>query len=212
MREFLATVLTFPTLPWSVLFTCATLYWLLVAIGVMDAEFGADLPADGGEVAAASGMLARLGLSGVPLMLLLALASFWGWITSYFVQLYLLPLLPAALLWPGKIATAVLAIVPAVFVSSLMLRPLRLWLARLRPANRAPLPGRVGTVISPHVDADNGQAEFDDGGAGLIFQVRARPPETFRRGDRVVLLEYRASDHTWRVTAESRLHPDRSGG
>lgn len=210
MNEFLATVLTFPTLPWSVLFAFATLYWLLVALGVLDAEFGADLPAEGAEVAVASGMLARLGLSGVPLMLVVVLASFWGWITSYFIQLFLLPLLPAALLLPGKIGTALLAALPALLITALMLRPLRIALARLRPANRAPLQGKVGTVISPLVDAENGQAEFADGGAGLIFQVRAKPPETFRRGERVVLLDYRASDHTWRVTAASRLYPEKS--
>ncbi|RMH91145.1 DUF1449 family protein [Lysobacter pythonis] len=203
MNAFLQTTLTFPTVLWSVLFAFCAIYWLLAAFGILDLDFGDAEPPDS---TAATGVLARFGLGGVPLMVALALVTFFGWIISYFVQLLLLGQLSGALRLAGGIVTAVLALAPAVLASSLLLRPLRKFIARLRPAVPPSLLGRVGTVTTPRVDEKDGMAKFDDGGAGLRLQVRARAPDTFKRGDRVVLLEYRDADNTWRVISEARFN------
>lgn len=207
MTTFLQTVLTFPTVIWSVLFAFCIVYWLMAATGILDIDFAdgmidGDLP----DSTAATGMLARFGLGGVPVMLALLLVAFFGWIVSYFVQLLVLDLLPAPLRLVGGIATTTLALLPAVFASSILLRPLRKLIVKLRPPAPVSLLGRVGTVTTPLVDDKDGMAEFDDGGAGLRLQVRANPPDTFQRGDRVVLLEYRETDNSWRVISEARFN------
>ena len=79
-------------------------------------------------------------------------------------------------------------------------------IVKLRPPVPPSLLGRVGTVISPEVDARQGRAEFADGGAGLILQVRAAPPGGFGRGDRVVLLEHDAAANTYLVISESQFN------
>ena len=61
-------------------------------------------------------------------------------------------------------------------------------------------------MISPYADADTGRAQFDDGGAGLILQVRTLPGERLARGDRVVLIEHLESDNTYRVMSETAFH------
>ena len=54
-----------------------------------------------------------------------------------------------------------------------------------------------------------GQAEVDDGGAGLILQVRA-DPGVFRRGDRVVLVDYLAAQNAYRVIPDGAAASSRA--
>lgn len=204
MNAFLHTALSFPTLPWSVLFTVAVLYWLVAALGVFDLDAGME-----GEspLADAGGMLTRLGLRGVPLMLIVLVIAFFAWISTYFFQLYLLdPLFSGTLRTLLGSAAMLLAAIPGLLMASLLLRPLRRFMLKLTPATPPSLLGKVGTVTTAQVDAEHGMASFEDGGAGLLLQVRAHPPDVYPRGERVVLLEYREADNSWRVISESKFN------
>jgi hypothetical protein len=209
MTEFLQTALSFPTLPYSILLAFCVIYWLLAATGLVDIDgldglLGGD--GDSSHGSDGAGMLARLGLGGVPLMLMLTILAFFGWMTCYFVQLLVLQHLPGPLRLLGGIATLVGALVPGVLITSLLLRPLRKLIVKLRPPELPSVLGRVGTVISPEVDSNQGRAEVADGGAGLILQVRAAAPTTFARGDRVVVLEHDAAANTYLVISESQFN------
>ena len=209
MTEFLQTALSFPTLLYSILLAFCAIYWLLAATGLVDIDgldglLGGD--GDSSHGSDSAGMLARLGLGGVPLMLMLAILAFFGWMACYFVQLLVLQHLPGPLRLLGGIATLVGALVPGVLITSLLLRPLRKLIVKLRPPELPSVLGRVGTVISPEVDASQGRAEVADGGAGLILQVRTTPPATFARGDRVVVLEHDATANTYLVISESQFN------
>lgn len=209
MTEFLNTVLTFPTLVYSVLLAFCTVYWLLAATGIVDFDaVDGWLTTDGdtAEPNVAAGMVARLGLSGVPMMLVLTVLSFFGWLITYFVHLFLLQHLPDGLRWIGGAGTLIVTLLPGALVTSLLLRPLAAVIARLRPPVPPSVLGRAGAVISPYADADTGRAQFDDGGAGLILQVRTLPGERLARGDRVVLIEHLESDNTYRVMSETAFH------
>lgn len=209
MAEFLQTVLTFPTLPYSILLAFCVIYWLLAATGLVDIDALDGLPGGDGDSSHGSdsaGMLARLGLGGVPIMVVLALLSLFGWLSSYFVQLLVLQHLPGPLRLLGGIAIFVGALVPGILITSLLLRPLRRLIVKLRPPELPSVLGRVGTVISPEVDATQGRAEVADGGAGLILQVRTTTPTTFARGDRVVVLEHDATANTYLVISESQFN------
>ena len=209
MTEFLQTALTFPTLLYSILLAFCAIYWLLASTGLVDIDaldglLGGD--GDSHHASDSAGLLARLGLGGVPIMIVLTVLSFFGWLATYFVHLFLLQHLPAPLRLIGGIATLVGALAPGVFITSLLLRPVRKLMVKLRPPVAPSLLGRAGTVISPEVDGKHGRAEFADGGAGLILQVRVAPPTTFRRGDRVVLLEHDATANTYLVISESQFN------
>ena len=106
MTEFLNTVLTFPTLVYSVLLAFCMVYWLLAATGIVDFDaVDGWLTTDGdtAEPNVVAGMVARLGLSGVPMMLVLTVLSFFGWLITYFVHLFLLQHLPDGLRWIGSL-------------------------------------------------------------------------------------------------------------
>jgi len=218
MNEFLQVALTFPTLAYSILLAFCVVYWLLAATGLFEADaidgmfdidgadgvFSAD--GDGADGVETAGILARLGLAGVPLMLVLAVLAFFGWLCTYFVHLLLLQHLPDGLRWILGAVTVVAALVPGVLAASLLLRPVSRLIARLRPPPPAAILGKAGTVISPRVDQDDGRAEFDDGGAGLILQVRAAPGDAFARGDRVVLLSHDEQANTYVVMSETQFN------
>jgi len=99
----------------------------------------------------------------------------------------------------------VAAVLPGMVLTSLLLRPVARLIMKLRPPVAPSILGKAGHVISPVVTEREGRAEFDDGGAGLILQVRASPGSTFNRGDRVVLLSFDEQAHSYAVIAESEF-------
>lgn len=234
MIDFLQTCLTFPTLIYSILLAFCVVYWLLAATGLFDVDaldgllaghgnaghgdFGhmhvghghaghADAThGHSGDSSTNAGMLARLGLSGVPIMIVLTVLFFIGWVITYFVHLLVLSHLPDSMRILVGSATLLGALIPGVLATSLILRPVAKLMAKLQPVAAASILGRVGTVISPMVDANGGRAAFDDGGAGLILQVRAPPGITFARGDRVVLLSHDAQANTHAVISETEFN------
>lgn len=228
MTEFLQTSLTFPTVIWSVVFAVCLLFWLLAAAGLaghdhahLDGGSDAGSVGDGGTVEAAhahhthpdhasetaqtAGMLSRLGLGGVPLTLVLTLLSFWGWATTYFVQLFVLSRLPgAARLLPGLLVMLG-ALIPALLLTNLLVRPLRPVFRKLGGAAPRSVVGMSGTVTTPIADPRSGMAAVEDGGAGLLLQIRTQG-ETLQRGERVVLLSYLPAEHAYLVTSELRFN------
>ena len=218
MTEFLTTALTFPTLLYSILLAFCVVYWLLAATGLVDSDtiHGLLHHHDGldgmhthhhHETATDStGMIARLGLSGVPFMLILSVLAFFGWLITYFAQLLFLQFLPDPLRMLVGIGVLVAALLPGLLLTSLLLRPVARLIMKLRPPVPPSVLGKAGNVISPQVTEREGRAEFDDGGAGLILQVRTLPGERLGRGDRVVLIEHLESDNTYRVMSETAFH------
>ena len=218
MTEFLTTALTFPPLLYSILLAFCVVYWLLAATGLVDSDtiHGLLHHHDGldgmhthhhhHETATDStGMIARLGLSGVPFMLILSVLAFFGWLITYFAQLLFLQFLPDPLRMLVGIGVLVAALLPGLLLTSLLLRPVALLIMKLRPPVPPSVLGKAGNVISPQVTEREGRAEFDDGGAGLILQVRAPPGVTFNRGERVVLLSFDEQRDSYAVIAESEF-------
>ena len=204
MIEFLNASLSFPTVLWSMALALSVIYWALAATGLLeidsidgliDADVG-DL-IDGHHAAHSShsghadtaGILTRWGLSGVPFMVMFTLLSLIGWMLSFYIQLWVLNPLPTLLGWVLGVVVFAATMAASIIATSWILRPIRRWLAKnLVPPHEVSLLGKVGTVISPTVTSTDGRAEFADGGAGLIFQVRSINGETYKRGDQVVIL------------------------
>ncbi|QDA57278.1 DUF1449 family protein [Thermomonas aquatica] len=217
MTEFYTTALTFPTLLYSILLAFCVVYWLLAATGLVDNDtiHGLLHHHDGLDgihthhhhdgAADNAGMIARLGLSGVPFMLILSVLVFFGWLITYFAQLLVLQYLPDSLRVLAGIGVLVAALLPGLVLTSLLLRPVARLIMKLRPPVPPSVLGKAGNVISPQVTETEGRAEFADGGAGLILQVRAPPGTTFHRGDRVVLLSFDEQSHAYAVIAESEF-------
>lgn len=208
MNEFLTIILTFPTVIYSVLLAICVIYWMLAATGLFDLDtvngwLGSD--GDSIEPSSVAGMLAKMGLAGIPLTLVLTILALFGWIVCFLAHRYMLPLVPPGLRWLAGAGIAIAALIPGVLATSVTLRPLAKLAARLRPPVPPSVLGRIGRVISPLVDEHNGRAHFDDGGAGLILQVRSLPDQNFQRGDQIVLIEHLEAANVYRIISRTEF-------
>ncbi|MDX2019572.1 MAG: hypothetical protein SF187_04975 [Deltaproteobacteria bacterium] len=225
LMTLFAASLVYPTVLWTVALGFVILYWLLVAGGALDVDgmhgatdasahaadavfHAAHAAADGAHAAAtavggdthhvhisdAAGLLGKLGLRQVPLTVLgtaLVLLNFWG---CYFAIKVTgaLPLLRGSLLM-------VVVFVLSLPIAGLLCRPLRPLFKVHEAPTRAQVIGKMGVISTGKVDARFGQAKVDDGGAGLIVEVRAATGNGLARGDRVVLVSWNAELHAYEV-------------
>jgi hypothetical protein len=90
-------------------------------------------------------------------------------------------------------------------LTAVLCRPLRRLFRKLEAPLARSLLGQVATVRSGTVSPRFGEADLDDQGAGLILRIRAEESAGFRRGDRVVLLEYLEGEHAYRVLGEDEF-------
>ncbi|MGO1003348.1 hypothetical protein [Lysobacter sp. CA196] len=232
MIEFLQIVFSFPTAFYSVLLGVVVGYWLLSALGLVGMDvadglfghghFGGDAhghgPAHGhtlGDQSLADGAhhhqsvfdpLMRLGLGGIPVTVVLSVLVATAWALTYLADLYLLRLLPGgSLRFIADLVALVVAFVLAIPVAAFALRPVRRLLRKMQPEPPRPLLGQTAVIRSPAVTRVTGTAAIEDGGAGLILQIRDEGGERFKRGDRVVLIEYLADQNAYRVVSEDEF-------
>ncbi len=202
MDRFLDIALSFPTLILSVLLLVAVAYWLLGLLGLFDFEV-LDLP-DAGESLEASGALSalmiRFGLGGLPFALIYTAVVFFAWITCYFLVYFWPSALDSSLLriGAGVVLTPLLLFLALPF-AGLALQPFRGLFARVEGRRAEGLLGETVIIRSAQVDERQGTAAYDDGGAGLILQVRAEAGQ-FQRGDAALVVEYLSEDNAYRIT------------
>ena len=154
MAGFLGTALSFPTVLFSFLLLVVVGYWLLVLTGVLD--LGDDLDVDG----VPGGVLAGLGLGGVPATVVFSLLVAVAW----FVSLAGTALLDGLGLGvAARIAVSIGVLLAAVLCAWLVTRLVAVPLSRLFPtgteSSRQAFVGSLCTIRTGRVTADFGQAE-----------------------------------------------------
>jgi len=206
MQEFLDTALGFPTVIFTSMMGVVLLYWVTVMVGALDLDVldpgGAAEGADGAleldadvdvdveaGVGGIAGLLAALKLRYAPVTVTFSVLTLLAWFGSFFGSLYLAPLIPGGA-WIGSLAVLVAALVLALPLTSLLTRPLApLFETRAARSNRD-LVGSVVTIKTGNVDRRFGQAELDDGQAGLLVRVRCDDEDALARGDRALIVDW----------------------
>ena len=216
MDPFYQNILSFPTVLFSALLVLCVLFWLVAILGLLDISF-LDLPqVDGGLDAADSpstpdavaGIILKLGLNGVPITIIITLLSLVGWFICYYVVHFLFFWVPSGVF---RILIGLPVVVGVLYVSALivaqLIRPLRTYFKSLEDSQEVEksILGQTAIVRTSRVDADFGEAVLDNGGAGLILKVRATAGAEFKRGDKVVLLEYVQGNGHFRVVSEDEF-------
>jgi hypothetical protein len=202
MGEFLHIVLSFPTVIFSLLLVAVVGYWLLAATGLFDLDLFGGGDSSGGGPGDVAGPGMRLGFGGVPLSLIGTAVILLGWLLSYVLDDLVLRRLPDNWpRWATATGAALVALALALPLARLALRPLRGFFAQMHAAPLRSFIGEEGVVRSPTVTASQGWATVEDGGAGLVLQVRDAAPERFHRGDRIVLVEYLPDQNAYRIDA-----------
>lgn len=142
---------------------------------------------DGHEAGGLAGLIQALGLGGVPVTVMLSILILVAWIFCVTAMQLLGGGSPGWLV----AAAALLSLTIAVPLTSLLVRPLRRFFVTLPATRHRDLLGKICTVTTLRVDERYGQAEIEDGGAGLLVQVRSNGPVRLARGDRAIIFDYR---------------------
>lgn len=218
MDPFYQNIASFPTIFFTFLLAITLLYWLVAVLGfvdidvldfdIPDADGALDVNPDSGlstpDVLA--GLMLRFGLVGVPVTIIISFISLTGWLVCYYAVHFLLWMVPEGFLrYLAGIPLLIASLYLAVMITSVIIKPLRPLFQKAQQETVKHILGQTAVVRTSRVDNGFGEALLEDGGAGLILNVRAIGNEQFNRGDRVVLLEYIKDQHVYRVVSEKEF-------
>ncbi len=217
MDPFYQNVLSFPTVIFSVLLVFCILFWLVAILGFLDISF-LDIPEPDMEFDvshdmdapstpdAVAGIILKLGLNGVPLTVVISLITLFGWLISYYSINLVRDFLPGGLIYYllGIIILFVAFFLSA-FITAKIIKPFRPLFKNMQEDVEKQVMGQTAVVRTSRVDQKFGEALLEDGGAGLILKVRSTGDNTYKKGDKVVLIEHLKESNTFRVVSEEEF-------
>jgi len=213
MNPFHQTVTSFPTVIYTLLLVICVLYWAvavlgLVEIDVLDMDYDGDIDSfDSAEAQTGlAGLLLKFGLGGVPLTITISILSLFGWLLCYYASYFVSKYLSSTLLnLVASVVIFILATYLSVLVTAQVIKPIRKLFARLNVNETKHILGQIVVVRSSIVDQQRGEAFMNDGGAGLLLNVRTTGDEKFTKGEEVVVIEKLDSSNLYRVIAKSEF-------
>jgi hypothetical protein len=207
MDEFLRALLEPPTVIFTGLMAIVLLFWVIASLGAIDVDFldfdvdldtdvDADVDVDGGG----GGLLETLGFAGLPVSIAGTAVVLFAWIGSYVLNEWVGPNLEETLsAGASRIAVFVAASILSMIAASLALRPVRNALGNYKAVSKHALLGRFCRVTSLRVSADQGQGEIEDGGAGIVAQVRCVHFNQLQLHSRAIVVGYDADEDAFTV-------------
>jgi hypothetical protein len=199
MGEFVAASLAFPAVLFSFLLIVVIGYWLIVLLGMADADT-LDGDSDG-----FADFLAGTGLAGVPVTVVLSLLIALAWFVSLAGTVLLRG---AGLPGPVRVALSVGVLLVALAVAwagtRLVVLPLRRLFASGPAASRTDFVGRLCVIRTGSVGPDFGQAEVTaaDGSAAVI-QVRQTGDARLTAGDHALIYDLDVDGFFWVMPADA---------
>lgn len=185
MQELLAESLRPVNLPFTILLGGVIVYWLLVALGTVgidlgaDADTDADLGSDGGGHGALISIFEFLNLGEVPLTMVLSVYALCLWTFSMIANFY----------WAGESWGRTLIALAAIFVAGAIVT--RYITLPFRPLMRAlnsqgvkhiPVVGRTCQITTTEANSSFGQAQIETKGAPILINVRTMSEAPLPRG------------------------------
>lgn len=200
--SFLDLLTHYPGLLPSIVIGVLLVFWLLTIVGLLDHDsFGPDWI--GGhhhsDVDGLPDMLLALGLDRLPFSIVVSGVGFFWWLLTMLAAALLLPALPLPL-WLGGTLVLIAALVAAVLLASVSLRPLKPVFASSDNVTRETVLGRPCRILTLSVEENFGQAEVVLGnGTHLTVQVCAAAPNRLARGVQAVVLSFDAQRRRYLV-------------
>jgi len=213
VNELVEASLQFPTVVLTIALGIVLVYWVFVLVGALDIDLlgGGDADLDvagaakgigelltGGAKAGAEAVHAGadadldgggwwhgLGLGDVPVTISVSLIAMLGWCSSLLVMHYA----GGAAGWL-RVIVLVGAILVALPIAALLLRPLAPVFAVQEAKSNADYVGHACTITTGSVDDSFGQATVEDGGTVLVIPVRCEQGGKLARGDRALIIEF----------------------
>ena len=202
---FITKISLFPTIIFTALVMFVTLYWIVSLLGMTDMDV-VDIgdAGDMGDMSSTgflSGLLHKFGLYGVPLIVILTLISLIGWPLSYLYTSLLHQYFDSGVFYYlFGTGAFILVLVIAMWLTGLIIAPIRKNIANTPRRNASNNIGKIAIVRTLSVTDIHGEAELNDGGAGLILKIRAdKNSDVLKQGDAVVLVDYINEANVYKV-------------
>lgn len=205
---FITKISLYPTIIFTGLVMFVTLYWVVSLLGMADMD-SVDLGGSGGDADVSTlsstgfftGLMLKFGLYGVPLIVILSLISLIGWLLSYLYTSFLHQYFDSGVLYYlFGTGALIFVLVVSMWLTGIIISPIRKNIAKIPKRNSSNNVGKIAVVRTLSVTDKHGEAELNDGGAGLILKIRSDSNDgLLKQGDRVVLVEYLDEANTYRV-------------
>mgnify|MGYP003686053313 CR=1 FL=1 len=210
MDPFYQNISSFPTAIFTFFLLLFMLFWLVAVLGFVEIDAldlpDIDLDTDHATPDAISGLIMKFGLHGVPITITLSILSLLGWFISYYAIYFFGGLLGDGLIRFGYgLMVFISTLYVAAKLTSIIIRPLKPLFKKMEQSTEKLVLGQTAVVRTSRVDNSFGEAILEDGGAGLILKVRSTNDDTFKKNDRVVLLEYVEDQNAYRVISEKEF-------
>lgn len=213
MDPFYQNIASFPTLFFTMLLALSSVYWLVAVLGVVDldildldiaeADSGSTNNDAGTGANALAGLLLKLGLNGVPLTIIISFLALFGWLICYFAVYFIFPFIPDGFLeYIVGLPILISSLYVATLITAQIIKPLKPFFDNMYKSTVKNVLGQTAIVRSLRLDSSFGEVFLENGGAGLIFKARAINDEVYKKGDRVVLLEFIKEKHIYRIISE----------
>ncbi len=210
MIDFLKNALDFPTIFYTGLLVLVVIYWLISIFGLngfdsLEADIDIDATENAGGLA---GWLTKFRLDGIPLTLSISLLVFFSWLLCFYMVEFFLNYMAKDIdneIVRVALGFWLLVLSPALALAIVitLLTPFKPLIKKLRKeakgASANDFIGRTAIIRSEKVNQSYGSVELNDGGAGLILQIRAKTPNDYKRGDKVILKEYLSASNTYYI-------------
>jgi hypothetical protein len=229
MEEFLQIALSFPTVIFSGMLIGVLLYWTMVIVGAVDIDLfdldidldtdfdidmdldadvdgDFDVDADGPSAGIMHSLMAAIGLGTVPVTIIGSIVTLAAWFLSFAAVYYLGPVLGTSVF--AGLGIVVVSFVLSLPITSVFTHPLKGIFTTHTHTGGQTLVGKLCKVTSGSVTQTFGQAEVDDGGAGLIVSIRCETEGALKRGSRALLIEYNAEQDIYFVEPYDNLLTD----
>jgi hypothetical protein len=217
MELFLSNLTSFPVVIFTFLLAIIICYWLLALLGAVDIEMfdlnfeidldleldgdiGTDIDSNATGLKGVTGFMLKWGLTGVPVTVVVSILIAFSWLICYVIVSIFYPLIPVELI--RTILSYVLLVISfalAIPMTSWIIKPLKKVFITHDAVKKSSLIGSECEVKTGVVTPDFGQATYDDGEAGMIFDVRAEVSDGIKKGDLVVLVEYNEEEGSYKI-------------
>lgn len=212
MDAFLVNITSFPTAIYTTLLVVVVGYWFIAFVGNFDfdafdvgVDLDLDIDGEGNEVGRVAGLLSTLGLTGVPITVVITFLVLNAWIVCYFVS-FITPQFPDLISFIQtliEIGIVLGSFLISIMITNIMIRPLKGMFKKLNqePISKSLL-GAQCRIRSSRADSTFGEAECLHEGASLIIKVRTQNENVFATGDTAVVIEHDKSNNTFIVVSE----------
>lgn len=210
---FITKISAYPTIVFTGLVMFVTLYWVVSLMGMADTDTidASDLAgdtsiADLSSAGFVTGLMLKFGLYGVPLLIILSLVSLIGWLFSYVYTSFLHQWIDSGILYyVFGTGALVFVLIVSMWLTGIIISPIRKNIAKIPKRNAASNIGKTAIVRTLSVTDKHGEAELNDGGAGLILKIRQdntlneSNEQPLKQGDKVVLVAYLSELNAYQV-------------